>query len=401
LRRSFTPVDARRALARVHGFEPFRETDSHDGTLAVLKRHQSIQSDPIDVAGRNADLTLQARIGEYRRETLVDLLYKERRLFEYFCKMQSIMPVELFSIFKHKMNAFLKEKRVVSFFRKHRKETRLVLKALEKGPVSSREFADMGRMDSGWGHTANISNMILMRLWVSGKALIHSRNGAARYYALPEQVIPRRILNKAPPSKGEDVVEIAKIIVNASRLVMAGGAPEQWWEVGKTKEVRGILKRLEKRGELTSIQLQGLKEKLYIPSNDLHEWEAPEVPSEDYVRFLAPLDPLLWSRRVFRSVYGREYFWEVYKRPKDRKYGYYCLPVMFNDEYVGLLNPFFRKNDKVLEIRDFHILDPNLSRGRFLNALHAETKRFSNYVGAEKTEVKRAPHWTKGALLAN
>jgi uncharacterized protein YcaQ len=253
-------------------------------------------------------------------------------------------------------------------------------------------------MKWGWGHNASISNIILTRLWVSGKALIHSRNGAAKYYSLPEHVIPERLLNATPPKKGEDLLEITKIIANASRMVIAGGSPEQWYEIGKTATVRELLQRLETRGDLTSIQLEGSKDKFYVPTADAEEWENPQPPAEDYVRFLAPLDPMLWSRKVFAWVYGREYFWEVYRKPKDRKYGYYCLPVMFNNQYVGLLDPFFRKNDKVLEIRNFHVLDPSVPRGRFLNALRAETNRFCNYLGAEKTEVRSAPHWTTGAL---
>jgi uncharacterized protein YcaQ len=396
--RTITAASARHVLARVHGLDPSRQKNNKEGTLAVLMRHQCIQSDPIDAAGRNADLTLQSRVVDYRQQHLLDLLYNKRRLFEYFCKMLSIMPVELYPVFRHKMEAFWREKRIVSFFRKHKKETKLVLKALEKGPVSSRELVDMGRMEWGWGHRTNVSNIILTRLWVSGKAMIYSRNGAAKYYALPEEVIPESVLNVDPPRKVDDVLEITKIIVNASRLVIAGGSPEQWYEVGKTKTVGAILERLEMQGDVFSIQLEESKEKFYVPVADREEWDNPRPPADNYVRFLAPLDPMLWSRRVFRAVYGREYYWEVYKKAKDRVYGYYCLPVIFNNEYVGLVDPFFRKNDKVLQIRNFHILKSDISHSRFLRALNHTIKDFCSYLGAEKIEIDRAPLWTKDAL---
>jgi hypothetical protein len=369
--------------------------------MAVLERLRCIQSDPIDVAGRNPDLTLQSRVAGYKRRHLQELLYRDRSLFEYFCKMHSIMPVELFPVFRHKMNAFWRDERVSFFFRKHRKETALVLEALEKGPVSSRELRDMGRMRWGWGHNARISNIILTRLWVAGKAVIWDRDGGVKYYALPEQVIPKRLLSAAPPGEGEDLVEIAKAIVKASRLVAAGGSPEQWFEVGNTKTVREILRLLETRGEVFPIQLEGTKEEFYAPSADREEWENPRPPESDHVRLLAPLDPILWNRRVFRVVYGREYYWEVYKKPADRRYGYYCLPVMFNCRYVGLLDPFFRKDDHVLEIRSLHMFDQTVPRGRFLSALRAEISRFCGYLGAEKTEVKKAPAWAASALIVS
>ena len=398
--RAISASAARHVLARVHGLAQPTHISRLEGVMSVFDRHQCVQSDPIDVAGRNADLTLQSRVVEYRQEYLRDLLYKERRLFEYFCKMHSIMPVELYPIFKRKMDAFWKEKRVVAFFRKHRKETRLVLRALEEGPVSSRELVDMGSMKSGWGHNTRVSNVILTRLWVSGKALIFTRNGAAKYYALPERVIPERLFDVDPPAKGEDIVEIAKIIANASRIVTAGGSVEQWWEIGGPTVMRDVLQRLEKRGDLFSFELEGSKDTFYAPAADKEEWNNPEPSTEDYVRFLAPLDPLIWSRRVFKTIYGTEYSWEVYKKEKDRKYGYYCLPIIYNDEYIGLLEPFFRKTDRVLEIRNLHIFDRAIARRRFLEALNREIDRFRCYLGAQELVVKQAPGWLSKGIMS-
>lgn len=401
MRSQIAPSDARQVLARVHGFDPSCTRRGKRGTVAVFSKHQCVQVDPIDVAGRNADLTLQSRVSEYRHDHLIELLYKERRLFEYYCKMHSIMPIELYPVFKRQMRSYSKEKRVQSFFRKYRIETKLILKALENGSISSRDVVDMGRMKSGWGHNTQVSNMILTRLWVSGRAMICSRNGAAKSYTLPEQILPENLINAAPPERGQDLVEITKIIVNASRLVTASGSPEQWYHVGKTKEVKEILEGLERNGDVFEVKLSGSREKFYAPSGDLKEWETPQGPKEDYVRFLAPLDPLLWSRNAFASVYGREYFWEVYKKPGDRKYGYYCLPIIFNGEYVGLIEPNFRKQDKVLEIRNFHFLSSGIQRRRFLSALHNEIERFCSYLRAQRVEVVKSPLWTRDALTIN
>jgi uncharacterized protein YcaQ len=92
-----------------------------------------------------------------------------------------------------------------------------------------------------------------------------------------------------------------------------------------------------------------------------------------------------------------EYSWEVYKKVKDRKYGYYCLPVIFNDSAVGLIEPFYRKKDKVLEIRSFHVLDKKIEKNRFKRAVKAELNRFSEYLGAEKVEVKDGEKWIGGS----
>ncbi len=393
------PKQARQILAKVHGFAPSRLRTGKNGTVAVLAKHQCVQVDPIDIAGRNADLTLQSRVRGYRQEHLIDLLYRERRLFEYYCKMLSIMPIEFYPIFKRQMASYSNEKRIRSFFSKYKSETKHILRTLERGPISSRDVVvDMGRMKTGWGHNATVANMILTHLWISGRAMLCNRDGATRTYSLPERVLPESLLNAEPPEAGEDLVEIARIIVNAARFVTASGSPEQWSEVGKTKEVRQILTRLEESGDIFEVKLNGSKETFYAPSKDRGEWRDSSEREEDYVRFLAPLDPLLWSRKVFSTIYGREYAWEIYKKPKDRTYGYYTLPVMFNGEYVGLIEPYFRRQDKVLEVRSFHFLDGEINRNRFLPALQREIVRFCGYLNAHETSVKKCNSWVRSAL---
>ena len=60
--------------------------------LAVFDRLGSIQFDPIEIAGRNHDLVLLARVAGYRRELTDRLLYEERVLFETYNKGLSLVP---------------------------------------------------------------------------------------------------------------------------------------------------------------------------------------------------------------------------------------------------------------------------------------------------------------------
>src|SRR3954453_8951226 len=84
---------ARRYLVLHHLLAPPRSLPSgREGILAVVDRLGSIQFDPIDVAGRNHDLVLLARVAGYRREDTDRLLYEERALFEAYNKGLSILP---------------------------------------------------------------------------------------------------------------------------------------------------------------------------------------------------------------------------------------------------------------------------------------------------------------------
>ncbi|MGD2247959.1 MAG: crosslink repair DNA glycosylase YcaQ family protein [Candidatus Methanofastidiosia archaeon] len=376
-----SPQDARCVLFKTNRF--LHQQKGITGTLDILKKHQCVQSDPIEVAGRNADLTIQSRVSDYNQDYLYSLLYEKRVAFEYYCKMLSILPIEKYPYFE--LMRTRQKERHAPFFKEHKKETALIVKMLEDGPVCSRDIKGWKKVE-WWGSTA-LSRVILERLMVTGRAMIHHREGATKYYALTEDVIPEKY------GEGYDneicIKEMVKIIVNASRLVSPSRAPEMWYSIGKTKKVRTLLKTLEDEGDIFSLKLDGFRGKVYVPIEDIDIWEDPPDSDMDCVRFLAPLDPLNWNRALFKAIYNIEYAWEVYKKAEDRKYGYYCLPVLFNENCVGLIEPYYRKEDKTLEIRSFYILNTNIDHKKFKNALETEIHRFATNLGAETLEMNQ------------
>jgi len=91
--RRISAATARRFLVVRHFLAPPRDLRGEpESVMAVVDRLGSLQFDPLEVAGRNHDLVLLARITGYRREWTQGLLYEERRLFEAYNKALSILP---------------------------------------------------------------------------------------------------------------------------------------------------------------------------------------------------------------------------------------------------------------------------------------------------------------------
>ena len=65
-----------------------------DGAYEYVRQAGCIQFDPVDVCGKNAELTLQSRVKGFRKEMLQELLYKDRKLVDYADKELSIWPTE-------------------------------------------------------------------------------------------------------------------------------------------------------------------------------------------------------------------------------------------------------------------------------------------------------------------
>ena len=57
------------------------------------------------------------------------------------------------------------------------------------------------------------------------------------------------------------------------------------------------------------------------------------------LEFLAPLDPMLWDRKLIEAIWNYQYSWEIYTPAVKRKYGYYVLPVVYGDRFIGRIEP--------------------------------------------------------------
>src|SRR3970282_2786142 len=85
---------ARRFLVLRHLLAPPRALPPEpESVLRGMDRVGSLQFDPLEIAGRNHDLVLLARIAGYRREWTDHWLYEDRRLYETYNKALSIVPV--------------------------------------------------------------------------------------------------------------------------------------------------------------------------------------------------------------------------------------------------------------------------------------------------------------------
>jgi uncharacterized protein YcaQ len=50
---------------------------------------------------------------------------------------------------------------------------------------------------------------------------------------------------------------------------------------------------------------------------------------------LCPFDNLIWDRLETTRLFGFTHVLEIYRRPPERIYGYYVLPLLVGDRLVG------------------------------------------------------------------
>ena len=67
---------------------------------------------------------------------------------------------------------------------------------------------------------------------------------------------------------------------------------------------------------------------------------------------IAPLDNMLWDRRLINSLFNFDYKWEIYTPKEQRKYGYYVLPLLYKDNFIGRVEAVCNRKVKTLAIKN-------------------------------------------------
>ena len=366
---------ARRFLAIRHLLAPPRGLPaSPESVLAVVDRLGSLQFDPLDVAGRNHDLVLQARVAGYRRELTDELLYGRRLLFEAYNKALNLLPTRELPYYRitwqdgaeGRAGRVVGEQAVLA--------DTILAEIAAGGPRCSSDFEREAAIEWFWGPTT-AARAVLEALAVSGRLGLSRRDGNRRYYDLTERLFPADLLEVRIPAR-EQMRHKLLSRYRGHGLLGAGGSGELWpgtGSAGSRAELRG---ELLDRGEIVAVAVEGMRGERYVIGDELpllaqaerevtaeaggargvagfsSLGESASSPGDapPGCSFIAPLDPLMWDRGALGPLYDFDYRWEVYTPAAKRRWGYYVLPILFGDRLVGRIEPRIDRAAKTVRI---------------------------------------------------
>jgi uncharacterized protein YcaQ len=194
------------------------------------------------------------------------------------------------------------------------------------------------------------------------------------------------------------------------------GQAELWYGTAPAKRADGwdgptrweLHDELVESGELVPIAVEGVRGTRYVLADEFDDLEAmdagAEPPAARGVAFIAPLDPLVWDRDVLRSLWDFEYLWEVYVPEAKRRWGYYVLPMLYGDRFVGRIEPRIDRRAGVLRVLNVlwePLFDPAAASAAgfvdaFVDALEAH-RAFAD-LGSVEFEQPRALRGLAGAI---
>ena len=140
-------------------------------------------------------------------------------------------------------------------------------------------------------------------------------------------------------------------------LLGATGEYTLWAGTGDAAMRTSLRDELVATGAIVPVAVEGLKGPRFVVGDEVPLLDAAEAevaagrPMDGAgAAFLAPLDPLAWDRDLLLRLWGFDYRWEVYVPAAKRRWGYYVLPLLYGDRFVGRIEPRIDRKTGTLRI---------------------------------------------------
>ena len=394
---------ARRYILGKQGLWPGRRWQGLAGTEQAMSEIEYLQLDPLQIITRSQDIQLHSRVYDYQPGMWEEVTYGQRKFFDWggwlATRPMSELPYWRCVMRREREGNVDCDPKVRKNGEKYREtvaEMRSIL--AEKGIVTNRDFEMAKRSRTENYRGRKDSAVALYHLWRTGEIMTHHRDNFERVYGLTDLVAPADLLFEAEDNAVDRFLIKKEIsFLGLSRLQRTSDAFLRGVPFSRKKE---LVNSLLNDGEIFEVKVEGWKPIHYALADDRQlldtlisgsipaEWAPLGATTADEALFLAPLDPVCARGRA-KILFDFDYVWEVYKPKEKRKYGYYTLPILWNECLVGRFDSKYDNNTKTFIILGFWLEDEELGTDEsFTQAFSASFCRFARFLGATQIELR-------------
>ena len=396
---TITREQARRFILSRQGLLGKHRFAGKAGALAYVRQAGCIQYDPVDVCGKNAELTLQSRVKGFTKKTLADLLYVDRLLVDYSDKELSIWPREDWPYFAG--YRALSRAHGAGFEGIPELEARAIAYIRAHGPVSSDTLPIEGKLywhssmhwSGNWQGQSPAARSVLEQLYTDGVLLIHHKSGSRKFYDLADRYFDPGLLNAENPCPDDAALLQWRVRRRIGAVGMLWNRrSDAWLGIAMTTDQRNAaFEALEARGEILKAEVEGIRAPLYCLAEDAPRLEAVRddaIDARPRLEFLAPLDPMLWDRKLVEALWDYHYKWEIYTPADQRKFGYYVLPVLWGDRLVGRIEAAAERRTGTLAVKHIWYEDGVRRTKKLAAAVEGAVRRLAKFNDCGQVEYR-------------
>jgi len=351
------------------------------GAFKIIDALGYVQIDTINVIDRSHHIVLFSRCPDYRHEYLDDLLARDKKIFEYWAHMASYVPMKDYRYYIRRMKEPPKKGSWLYTWLKsnERLMKQVKMKIKKEGALSAGDFADVkGRKRGSWWDWKP-AKAALEVLFLRGELMIKERRNFQRVYDLTERVLPHAV-DTTLPDKDEEKRFFIERSLNG--LGVASIKDMQHY-IRIQENLTPLIRDMVASGELHAVTIKGIKKPYYIKDQDLSLLQNRRSRCGNKVFFLSPFDNTIILRERTKALFDFDYALECYKPKAQRTFGYFSVPILWRNEFVGRIDLKADRKTKTLVIRNLQLEKENIILKDFLSYFIMTLKDFARFHNAD------------------
>lgn len=292
-----------------------------------------VQIDAINVIERAHHHILYNRIPDYESNFLHLAQSQEKIIFEYWTHALSYLPLDAYKYFMAKMNEYdnSREGWFGTVTDDEYKKVKTLLK--NTGAISIRDIKDdlLIEKTHAWG-SSKPSKKALELGFLKGDFVIAERDGILKKYDLTG----RHFDWKTKPKMATEAEYCNYLLERSLKAQGIINIDSVCYLEPKMKQAIGrLIERKVKSKELLEIKIENIeKESLYAQPETLDQKNS----RSDRTHILSPFDPLIIQRKRLKNIFDYGHLFEAYIPKEKRRFGYFSLPVLHQNNIIALLD---------------------------------------------------------------
>ncbi len=343
-----------------------------EGVHKAINHIGYVQIDTISVVERAHHHVLYSRVPNFKPAMIHQMLLA-RDIFEYWTHAAAFIPMDDYRF-------SLPYKHAIRGGQTHWYKTpdrklmkKLLARIRSEGPLRSRDLEANVKKRSGWWDLKP-AKKALEKLYMEGDLMVSDREGFQKTYDLTERVLPPHVNTKVP-SINEFAEHIVEQQLRCHGLVTLKGLTYQRRNSGLRKAVKHLISDYLTEGILESIQLNN-GEVFYIHAGSL---ENPLPKLSGRLLILSPFDNAVIQRERLTALFQYDYQIECYVPEAKRQYGYFSLPLLYRDTFIGRMDCKAHRKTRELEIKFLHFEKHNFDEDKTIDAFAKALKPFLRF----------------------
>lgn len=341
------------------------------GTLRAIENLAYIQIDTISVIERAHHHILWNRVPDYDL-THLNQLVKEQHIFEYWYHAASYLPMRDYRYALPRMMSIRNNENRYYTNVDQRLMNEILARVKAEGQLRVRNLTKETQSKGGWWNWGQ-ERRALDKLFMQGDLMICERNGMEKVYDLTERCLPPN-LDLSTPTLREYAIYLLETTLRAHGVFTLKQLLHLRTEKPLQKVMSEVLNEYIDAG-LISTSSNAEKTIIYVDTKALEL----EPQTNRQVKIISPFDNLIIHRERLSLLFNFDYRIECYTPAAKRIFGYFCLPVLYGDTFIGRIDCKAYRTEQRFQVIKFHLENDEVDQKQFLPLLRNELQRFANF----------------------